>query len=140
MSYIVTTNPDSMVVYQRVACIYTMAEIVESNERIKTLVGNDGYRFLFDLRAMRHLDVPDSFLEQLAARMKTELPVRYRAIVANERHIEEMERFASLAMTSFENVKAFDDIDKACDWLMVADADILIKIPERRSGGLPVRN
>ena len=125
MSFMIYTDHNNRVFYQQVQGVYTAAELTEANIYIKSLDQQNDYRMLFDLSEMRLLDVTDSYLESIGNRMKTELPVRYRAIVTNPRFLEQMQVFARHAQTGFQNVQVFSSLSEACNWLLISEFDLL---------------
>ncbi len=120
MTFSVHFDEQQRLVYTRFSGIVTTSEVREANQLIAPQ--DDSSRMLFDGTRMRMFDVSDDYLEKLGERMSTELPVRYRAIVVGNRHLEQIEMFAAHASTGFRNVRAFVDLESACQWLLIPDA------------------
>lgn len=124
MPFMIHVDSSRNLIYQKIRGVYNQSHVSEANNYIKTIQHHQRFSILLDMMQMKRLDIPEPVLERMGEKIRQEIPVRLRAIVASPRHIDELLAFADHASNAFTNVRVFPDLGQACDWLLIAESDI----------------
>jgi hypothetical protein len=124
MPFMIHADHDNRVIYQKVRGVYNASHLTEANAHIKSIESAWDYSMLIDCLDMRQMDVPEAFLEELGHKIRNEIPVRLRAIVAPPRYTDQIQSFADYSANAFQNVRVFSDLTTACDWLLITEDDL----------------